>query len=48
MAKLSLEQMIETKELIKQLKDIAHSIKIWNWSDIATKYKLKLHIGFLF
>jgi len=36
----------ETKDLIKQLKDIAHSVKIWNWNDVATKYKLKLHIGF--
>jgi len=46
MAKLSLEQIIETKDLIKQLKDIAYSVKIWNWSDIVTKYRLTLHIGF--
>jgi len=36
----------ETKDLIKQLKDIAYSIKVWNWNHIATKYNLKLDKGF--
>jgi len=36
----------ETKDLIKQLKDIAHSIKVWNWNDVATKHNLQLDKGF--
>jgi len=35
-----------TKQIIKQLKDIAHSIKVWNWNDVAIKYNLKLDKGF--
>lgn len=35
-----------TNKMLEQLKDVAQSVKAWNWEDEAKKHKLKLFKGF--